>query len=221
MHDLTQTPSFFARLSRNIVPFAAGAALVGTVVLLGAAQQGSRDNQDKPGTDREIAGPPKVTTSGQDTSFKGPPPSNSGAAPSGSGFDNPGGAIDPAALQAAASGGIHYHVHYHGTPGQAPVAGYAPTSYMNPANLAGGANASQYMPGYGPGNPGPLGSEEGNDTEPFVGSHSYTGFTAYGAAGNYFGGPGSYFGGGGGVFPSAMAANAAYSNSGFVSGFND
>jgi len=234
----SHAPSLLGRLRTSAIPFVAGGALVGTVMLFGGAQEGARrdpnkagasqssgnqSGSDKPGTDSEFAGPPQVTVSGQDSSFKGPPPQGggSGAMPPGTGFNNPGGAVDPAALQAAAAGGIHYHVHYHGAPGQVPVAGYAGTTYVNPANLQGGSTANQYMPGYGPGNPGPLGSEEGNDTEPFVGSHGYTGFSAYGAAGNYFGGPGGYFGGGGGFAPGAMAVNAAYANGGFVSGFND
>lgn len=202
-----------------------GAIVVGAVVLLGAAQQGGRAPSDKPGSDSSIPGPPPVTDSGADTSIKGPPPQNgaSGSVPRGTGYSNPGGAVDPSALEAAAaSGGVHYHVHYHGTPGQAPNAGYAGTSYINPANLPSGGTASQYMPGYGPGNPGPLGSAAGNESEPFVGSHTYTGFSGYGAAGNYFGGPGGYFGGGGGLLaPSGMAASAAYSEHGFVAGFND
>lgn len=139
------------------------------------------------------------------------------------GYNNPGGMVDANALQAAASGGIHYHVHYHGTPGQGgvPQAGYAQTTYINPAAVAPTGDASQYMPGYGPGNPGPLGSESGLDANPAVGARTYTGFSAYGAAGNYFGGPGGYFGAGGGYAPGAMAANSAYANAGYVAGFND
>jgi len=161
-------------------------------------------------------------SSGEDSSIKGPPPTGGSAVPSGTGYNNPGGMVDAAALQgAAAQGGIHYHVHYHGTPGQMTAPGYAPTAFVNPASVPAGGDAGQYMPGDGPGNPGPLGSDDGNVTIPFVGSHGYTGFSGYGAAGNYFGGPGGYFGGGGGAFPSAMAANAAYSSAGYVSGFND
>lgn len=214
-------PSITRHLLHALPPFVAGAALIVAFGANSAAQSGG-GSQD---STTEYAGPPKVTSSGADSSIQGPPRANDGSAPVQGGYNNPGGMVDAAALQAAAAqGGIHYHVHYHGAPGAsgAPgVAGYAPTTFVNPAAVQGGNTAGQYMPGYGPGNPGPLGSDEGEVTQPFVGSHSYTGFSGYGAYGNYFGGPGGYFGGGGGAFPSAMAANAAYANSGFVSGFND
>jgi len=213
-----------AGAGRFALPFVAGSLMTGAALLAAAApQQSGAHGVNK---DSSFAGPPKDTQPGSDSEFRGPPPTGGqgGQAPTGMGYNNPGGMVDSAALQAAAAGGIHYHVHYHGTPGQgaqAPMPGYAPTTFVNPASMPAGGNAGQYMPGYGPGNPGPLGSEAGLDTNPAVGSHTYTGFSAYGAAGNYFGGPGGYFGGGGGVAPSAMAMNAAYSSAGYVGGFND
>mgnify|MGYP001462625784 CR=1 FL=1 len=200
------------RLASPVVPFLAGAALDCGITLLSGAQQRSGGDDDKPGTESSFAGPPKVTDSGSDSSFKGPPPqAGAGQAPTGTGFNNPGGAIDPTALQAAAaSGGIRFHSHYHGVQGQAPMAGYAPTTFVNPANLPSANTASQYMPGYGPGDPGPLGSAAGEVNQPFVGSHTYTG-----------GGPGGYFGGSGAFGATPMAVNTAYANAGYVAGFND
>lgn len=219
---MSHGPRFSSSACRFAAPFLAGSLLSACVLLLGAAPQGGAQVQPR---DSSFAGPPRVTESGSDYSFKGPPPSGTQGAvpPSGMGYNNPGGMVDAAALQAAAAGGIHYHVHYHGSPGPGGFVhpGYAPTSFVNPASVPAGGTASQYMPGYGPGNPGPLGSESGLDTNPAVGARAYTGFSGYGAYGNYFGGPGGYFGGGGGVFPSALAANAAYANAGFVGGFND
>lgn len=211
------------RFARVLAPFVAGASLAGAIALLAAAQQGGSNDEPKVGSSREFRGPPPQTVPGEDTSFKGPPPqSGAGQMPAGTGYNNPGGMVDSQALQdAAAHGGIHYHVHYHGQPGQAAMPGYAPTQYVSPDSVPAGGMAQYYMPGYGPGNPGPLGSESGLDTNPAKASGAYTGFTGYGAYGNYLGGPGGYFGGGGGVYPSAMAANAAYANAGYVSGFND
>lgn len=241
MESRRPSPSF---IRSSALPFVAGSLVTAAIVLVAASprqgagggsgsaaggrgdatRNGGASNRGAaiPDSDREVAGPPKVSQSGSEVEIKGPPRTGGQGAGAGGpmGYSNPGGMVDASALQAAAAtGGIHYHVHYHGDGGA--TAGYAPTSFVNPATVAPTGDAAQYMPGYGPGNPGPLGSEAGLDANPAVGSRTYTGFTGYGAAGNYFGGPGGYFGGGGGVAPSAMAANAAYANAGYVSGFND
>lgn len=220
MHTSSPTPANTScsrpRLGHSLLSCAAGAALVGAVV--GAAAFTAASPQQ--GGDTQYRGLPRDDAQpGSDITFKGPPPQQ-GAAPAGTGYDNPGGMVDGAALQAAAAqGGIHYHFHYHGTPAQGVTPGYAPAQYVNPESVPAGGMAGYYMPGYGPGNPGPMGSEAGLDANPAVGAQTYTGFNAYGA----YGTPGiaGSFSGGGGFFPGSMAINAAYSSAGFVDGFYD
>ncbi len=226
MNAANQPSSF--RLSTSALSFVAGCLVTGALVLLAAAPRQGAAGQSggtgrPPDSDQEIPGKPQGAGSGSDTEYKGPPRTGNQAPSGPMGYNNPGGMVDAQALQAAAAGGVHYHYHFYGSQGQGggPAPGYAGTTYVNPASVAPTGDAAQYMPGYGPGNPGPLGSEAGLDDNPVVGSHTYTGFSAYGAAGNYFGGPGGYFGGGGGVAPGAMAANAAYASAGYVAGFND
>ncbi|MBM4112086.1 MAG: hypothetical protein FJ253_01740, partial [Phycisphaerae bacterium] len=190
---MSSSPNSSSPLRRIALPFVTGSMLSGAILLLAASpiqSAGSGGGSGASGgaaqnSDREIPGPPTMTESGTSVEIKGPPPTgNQGAASSGPmGYNNPGGMVDAAALQAAAAGGIHYHVHYHGMPGQggAAMAGYAPTTFVNPAAVGATTNEGMYVPGYGPGNPGPLGSEAGLDTNPAVGSHTYTGFSGYGA----------------------------------------
>lgn len=94
--------------------------------------------------------------------------------PPGAGYNNPGGAVDSAALAQQAGGGVHYHYHYYG-PGTFTTAGnpgYAPARFASPASGGGGGGWNRFMTApIGPGNPAPMNTLAGeyqNSVNPAV-----------------------------------------------------
>ena len=143
------------------------------------------------------------------------PPPQANRLPPNAGFNNSGGIVDPSTLTQQALDGTHYHYHYYG-PGSfvsaGPTPGYAKVSYENPATASGPSNPF-LTPTYGPGNPAPMNTLEGANSDNYntrVGGGD-GGAAAGGVAGQAWG-----YGGGIGHWNPF-----AYGGQGYIEGFND
>jgi hypothetical protein len=142
-------------------------------------------------------------------------PQGSGQLPPNAGYNNPGGIVDNASLTAQAIDGVHYHYHYYG-PGAfvsgGGTPGYATTTYQNPATASTPSNP-YLTPNYGPGNPAPMNTLEGANSD------NYQGRVGGGGGGAVAGGvAGQAWGYGGGI---GHWNPFAYGGQGYIEGFND
>ena len=148
------------------------------------------------------------------------PPQPMPVAPN-AGYNNPGGMVDPAAMQAQANQGVHYHYHYYGTGAftASGAPGYATPQYVNPATRGGAGNRWMTAP-VGPGNPAPMNTLAGeyqNSVNPAVwsGPAPNPELVGGGMGGDVGGQAWSYGSAVGDWNPFAMGGN------GYISGFND
>jgi hypothetical protein len=137
------------------------------------------------------------------------------------GYNNPGGMVDGADMQAQASQGVHYHYHYYGAGAftASGMPGYATPRYVNPATAPGGGNPWMTGP-IGPGNPAPMNTLAGeyqNSVNPAVwrGPAPNPELVGGGMGGGVGGQAWSYGGEVGDWNPFALGGN------GYISGFND
>jgi hypothetical protein len=209
------------------------AALVATVLAQGqaappqtpatkpATSAAGRAQDSALNSDQQVPYNPNQPQGSQLNSDQQVPIGQAGAAgnrslPPNAGFNNPGGIVDNSTLTQQAIDGVHYHYHYYG-PGAfvsgGGTPGYATTTYENPATAATPSNPF-LTPNYGPGNPAPMNTLEGANSDNYnsrVGGGAGGAAAAGGVAGQAWG-----YGGGIGHWNPF-----AYGGQGYIEGFND
>jgi hypothetical protein len=138
------------------------------------------------------------------------------------GYNNSGGMVDGAALEAQANQGVHYHYHYYGAGAftTSGMPGYATPRYVSPAAAAPGGGGGWMTPPVGPGNPAPMNTLAGeyqNSVNPAVwrGPAPNPELAGGGMGGDVGGQAWGYGSQVGDWNPFALGGN------GYISGFND